>query len=239
MKELLKKALSPEWYQALEEEINKGYIPKILKEIDQIRKEKSVYPLNKDIFNAYRLTPFNRVKVVIIGNEPYPSHGASHGLAFSTLHPKTPDTLQNIFLEIKEELYPNGNYYKLFPTNNLTHWANQGVFLLNSILTVEANDSLSHQGIGWQGFTEKALIKLAQENRRIVYMLWGREARRFADMIDGINMLCSTEQLILESTSPHPASLNKGFKGNNHFIQCNEFLIKHKLKPIDWTTKEV
>ena len=183
-----------------------------------------VYPPAKLIFNAFDICPFEKVKVVIIGQDPYHEPGQAHGLCFS-VNPGVPfpPSLKNIFKEISNDLsIPE-------PVDgNLERWASQGVLLLNATLTVRAHQAGSHQGKGWEEFTDKAIHALAQEREHIVYMLWGSYAQRKGEFID------RNRNLVLTSPHPSPLSAHRGFFGNKHFSRANEYLIQHGEEPIKW-----
>ena len=190
--------------------------------ITERRKETNVFPEPQYMFNAFNLCPYDKLKVVIIGQDPYPQKGCAHGLAFSTLQTSTPFSLQKIFEEIHDNLYPyvNKNEHKyLFPSNNLTSWAQQGVLLLNRILSVEENSPGKHKNRGWEYFTDSVVKKLNEYDKPLVFMLWGNDAKELKPFIT------DTKHLILEAA--HPASeahKGKGFLGCKHFFKAHEFL---------------
>ena len=213
--------------QSWKKELQSYFDSSFQKLAEVIKKEYSVstiYPPATLIFNAFDSCPFEKVKVVILGQDPY--HGAkqAHGLSFSVpdgIAP--PPSLENIFKEIHDDLQ--------IPTpksGNLKHWAEQGVFLLNSILTVRANSPASHQKKGWEEFTDYVIEKLATKKRNLVFMLWGKYAQEKGSFID------RAKHLILEATHPSPYSANYGFFGCKHFSQCNDYLKKHNKTPIQW-----
>ena len=212
------------WKEQLKEEFDKDYFVKLTDFVRNEYKVKKVFPPAKLIFNAFDHTPFDKVKVVILGQDPYHNDGQAHGLSFSVNEGvQSPPSLINMFREIKDELgIP-------VPTNgNLTRWANQGVLLLNATLTVEAHKAGSHQGKGWEAFTDAAIKKLAENRESLVFMLWGAYAQKKAAFIDPM------KHLILVSPHPSPLSAHRGFMGNGHFAKANEYLIKKKLSPISW-----
>lgn len=213
------------WKNALEEEFNKPYFNTLIGFIKQEKVDgKTVYPPGSLIFNAYNTTPLKQVKVVILGQDPYHNPGQAMGLSFSVPKGTTPPpSLRNIYKEIEDSLdLPRPSH------GDLTKWAEQGVFLLNAMLTVERNKPGSHQRSGWQYFTD-ASIKAASDNtEHTVFMLWGAFARKKAVLID------ATRHLILESPHPSPFSADKGFFGNLHFKEANEYLTTHGKSPIDW-----
>ena len=212
------------WKNALNAEFDKDYFIKLT---DFVRGEyksgKQIYPEAKNIFNAFNLCPLDKVRVVIIGQDPYHEPGQAHGLCFSVLPPTPiPPSLQNIYKEIESDLgRPSSTH------GDLTYWAQQGVLLLNATLTVRAHVAASHAGVGWEQFTDTVIQQCAKRDN-IVYMLWGSYAQRKAQIVN------SEKNLILKSVHPSPLSAHRGFFGNRHFSQANEYLIAHGYKPIDW-----
>lgn len=211
------------WKEQLTEEFNKEYFIKLTDFVRNEYKTKAIFPPAKLIFNAFDHTPFDKVKVVILGQDPYHNIGQAHGLSFSVNDGvRTPPSLVNIFKEINDDLgvpVPN--------SGNLTRWANQGVFLLNATLTVEAHKAGSHQNKGWETFTDAAIHKLSQNRENIVFLLWGSYAQKKEILID------SNKHLILKA--PHPSPLARGgFFGNKHFSQANNYLISKGIEPINW-----
>lgn len=182
------------------------------------------FPPGPLIFNAFRQTPFERVKVVILGQDPYHDVGQAHGLCFSVNDGVPfPPSLQNIFKEIQQETGAP------IPTSgNLTRWAEQGVLLLNSMLTVRAHQAGSHQGHGWEQFTDAVIARLNEGRDNLVFLLWGSYAIRKGALID------RTRHLVLTSAHPSPLSSYRGFFGNRHFTLCNDYLIQHGQQPINW-----
>jgi uracil-DNA glycosylase len=217
--------IEPTWKQYLQSEFEKPYFESLT---SVVRREYTVgtcYPPGKLIFNAFNLCPFDQVKVVIIGQDPYHEPGQAHGLSFSVQDGVLfPPSLQNIFKEIQADLgtpIPN--------SGNLTRWAEQGVLLLNATLTVRAHQANSHSSLGWQTFTDAAIRALATEREHLVYMLWGGYARSKACMID------KTKNLVLESVHPSPLSANRGgWFGQHQFSRCNEYLKQNGIAPILW-----
>ena len=184
----------------------------------------TVYPPGKLIFNAFNLCPFDQVKVVIIGQDPYHGPGQAHGLCFSVNDGVPfPPSLQNIFKEIQSDLGT-----PIPTTGNLTRWANQGVLMLNATLTVRAHQAASHQRQGWEEFTDAAIRALAEERENLVFILWGAYAQKKGAFID------RNKHLVLASAHPSPLSAYNGFFGNKHFSRANEYLIAHGQQPIQW-----
>ena len=212
------------WKAALSAEFDREYFRALT---DFVRAEylsgRAVYPAPKNIFNAFNLCPLDNVKVVIIGQDPYHEPGQAHGLCFSVLPPTPiPPSLVNIYREIENDL---GR--KSVTNGDLTHWAEQGVLLLNSTLTVRAHAAASHAGHGWETFTD-AVIRACSTRDNIVYMLWGAYAQRKAEIVD------PARNLVLKSVHPSPLSASRGFFGNHHFSRANEYLIAHGKTPVEW-----
>lgn len=212
------------WKDALAPEFDKEYF---LNLTDFVRSEylsgKPIYPAPKNIFNAFNLCPLNDVRVVIIGQDPYHEPGQAHGLCFSVLPPTPiPPSLRNIYKEIESDLG-----HKSITNGDLTHWASQGVLLLNSTLTVRAHAAASHAGRGWELFTD-AVIRAVSDRDNIVYMLWGSYAQKKAAFVN------PTRNLILKSVHPSPLSAHRGFFGCKHFSRANDYLISHGQSPIEW-----
>ena len=212
------------WKEALADEFDKDYFIKLT---DFVRGEylsgKAVYPAPANIFNAFNLCPLDKVKVVIIGQDPYHEPGQAHGLCFSVLPPTPiPPSLINIYKEIQNDLgKPSVTH------GDLTYWAEQGVLLLNATLTVQAHMAASHAGKGWEQFTD-AVIRAVSRQEHIVYMLWGAYAQRKAEFV------APERNLILKSVHPSPLSASRGFFGNHHFSRANQYLIEHGKTPIIW-----
>lgn len=212
------------WKQALSAEFEKDYFIKLT---DFVRGEylagKHIYPAPANIFNAFNLCPLDKVKVVIIGQDPYHEPGQAHGLCFSVLPPTpVPPSLVNIYREIQDDLgRPSVTH------GDLTSWARQGVLLLNATLTVQAHAAASHTGRGWEQFTD-AVIRTVAMRDNIVYMLWGSYAQRKAEFVN------SQTNLILKSVHPSPLSAHRGFFGNHHFSRANEYLTAHGKSPVEW-----
>lgn len=186
---------------------------------------KTVYPSMFDIFNSMKLTAFNDIKVVILGQDPYHEEGQAMGLSFSVPKGKEkPPSLINIFKEIESELGVS-----LPESGDLTGWAKQGVLLLNTVLTVRAHQANSHKDMGWEKFTDGVIKKISDGRKNVVFLLWGANARGKKPLID------TDKHLVLESAHPSPLSAYNGFFGNGHFIKSNEYLIKHGILPVDWS----
>lgn len=215
-----------DWKIRLKNQFDQQYFLTIQEELNLRLKNEIIYPPIDLVFNALNLTSFEATKVVILGQDPYHGKGQAHGLSFSVPDQvELPPSLKNIFKELAKEFNP------IFSkTNgNLTTWAEQGILLLNSILTVEANKPASHAKIGWQTFTTYIIQLLNHEKSHLVFLLWGNYAQKMGTLID------REKHLVLECAHPSPLSANKGnWFGNNHFTLCNEYLLKHHQKPIDW-----
>ena len=213
-----------EWDSVLEEEFEKDYFKKIKEFVDEEYSSKTIYPPYDDIFNAFKLTPLSNVKVVILGQDPYHEEGQAHGLAFSTPegHP-IPRSLKNIFKEINDEYG-----YPIPDSGCLEAWAMDGVFLLNTVLTVEKGNANSHSKCGWQTFTDNVIRILNNQKQPIVFMLWGKQAEKKKELITNPN------HLVLITSHPSPFSARRGFLGSNHFKMANEFLKDNDLSEINW-----
>ena len=222
-------AITGQWKEALQEEYSKEYYRKLFTFIKDAYSKSVVYPPSGDIFNAFHLTPMEKVKVVILGQDPYHNDGQAHGLCFSVKKGvETPPSLVNIYKELEDDM---GCY---IPNNgNLEKWAKQGVLLLNTVLTVRAHQANSHRGIGWEQFTDAAIRILDQEDRPIVFLLWGRPAQMKA------SMLHNPKHLILEAPHPSPLSAYRGFFGCKHFSKANEFLKANGVEPVDWQIENI
>ena len=216
--------ISNDWLEPLKNEFSKPYYKKLHEKVVEEYNSRKIFPAADDIFNAFHLTPLHEVKVVILGQDPYHNDGQAHGLCFSVKPDvDVPPSLVNIYKELKDDLgcsIPNPGY--------LEKWAKEGVMLLNTVLTVRAHQPNSHQGIGWEEFTNAAIRVLNEQDRPIVYMLWGKPAQSKK------KMLTNPKHLILMAPHPSPLSAHRGFFGCKHFSQANEFLEKNGLEPIDW-----
>lgn len=213
------------WRQHIGNEFEKQYFINLTNFVRQEYATTTCYPPGKLIFNAFNLCPFDKVKVVIIGQDPYHEPGQAHGLSFSVCDGVPfPPSLQNIFKEIEQDL---GTPIPM--TGNLTRWAEQGVLLLNATLTVRAHQAASHQRRGWEEFTDAAIKALNADRNNLVFILWGGYARSKAPLID------SSRHLILQSVHPSPLSANRGgWFGNHHFSRANAYLVEHGQEPINW-----
>jgi uracil-DNA glycosylase len=218
--------LPSSWIQYLEEELNQSYMKDLKKKLIECQnKNITVYPEKSKIFNAFHLTPFQKIKVVILGQDPYHGPGQAHGLSFSVPHNiKTPPSLMNIFKELDSDLKVEIN-----KTNgNLEHWAKQGVFLLNTTLTVEKSKPMSHKDFGWNIFTDKVIEKINNHRNNIVFILWGAHAHSKRHLID------SSKHLILKSVHPSPLSSHRGFFGSRPFSQTKNYLESKEIDRIIW-----
>lgn len=221
----MEETLGASWRLLLSEEFGKPYYKTLAKFVQEEYQKKTIYPPHSLIFRAFNETPLEKVKVVILGQDPYHEEGEAVGLAFSTPeHSKTPPSLRNINKELDAE------YPERAPHNrkDLKLWANQGVLLLNTTLTVEAHKPLSHAGKGWETFTDNIILRLSQNRKGLVFILWGNNSRKKAKLID------SSSHLILYSPHPSPLSASRGFFGCNHFTLTNDYLKIRGEKPIEW-----
>jgi len=212
----------------LREEMEKDYFKKLVVYLKQEYATRTIYPPKKEVFNAFRLTPYEKVKVVILGQDPYYT-GCANGLAFSVKPGyKIPPSLQNIFMELRNDL---GCY---IPNNGcLEKWAKQGVLLLNTVLTVRAGYPNSHKGIGWERFTDEAIRIINNKETPVVFILWGSQAKEKKHLITNKN------HLILQSSHPSPMSAYTSFFGSKPFSQTNKFLIENGMEPIDWQIENI
>lgn len=222
-------AITNDWLEPLKPEFSKEYYKKLYFMVMDEYKHHLVFPPADDVFNAYALTPLKDVKVVIIGQDPYHNNGQAHGLCFS-VRPEVdiPPSLVNIYKELHDDLgcyIPNNGY--------LVKWARQGVLLLNTVLTVRAHQANSHRGIGWEEFTDATIRILNEQDRPIVFILWGAPAQRKKAMLN------NPAHLILEAPHPSPLSAYRGFFGSRPFSKINDFLIKNHLEPIDWQIENI
>lgn len=213
----------------IEEESQKDYYKKLHEFVYKAYEEHTIFPDKKNIFAALKYTPYENVKVVILGQDPYHGLGEAHGMAFSVCPGiKIPPSLQNIYKELHEELgcyIPNNGY--------LMKWARQGVLLLNSVLTVQKDLPASHRGIGWEAFTDKIIEEVNKKDEPVVFMLWGNFAKSKASLIT------NSKHLVLTAAHPSPFSARYGFFGCNHFKKANEFLKENGREPIDWQIENI
>lgn len=224
MNTIKKPEIEDKWFEVLKTEFESPYFANIKSFLIEEKRQYIVYPPAKQIFNAFNLTPFDDVKVVILGQDPYHNIGQAHGLAFSVPDGiQKPPSLQNIFKELKNDLG-----IEIPSTGNLEKWAKEGVLLLNASLTVRANMAASHAKIGWQLFTDAAIKALSDKKNNLVFILWGNYAIAKERLID------ERKHLILKSVHPSPLSASRGFFGCHHFSKTNEYLINKGIKPIDW-----
>ena len=217
--------ITNEWLQYIKPEFEKDYYKELFKFVSDEYSKYVIYPKADDIFNAFHLTPADKVKVVILGQDPYHNENQAHGLSFSVpmSQKDIPPSLQNIYKELESDVgitIPNHGY--------LEKWAKQGVLLLNTVLTVRAHQANSHQNRGWEQFTDAIIHTLNEMDRPIVYLLWGRPAQTKASMLN------NSKQLVLKAPHPSPLSAYRGFFGCKHFSKTNEFLIENGIEPIDW-----
>lgn len=221
--------IANDWLIPLEPEFKKEYYRELFYKVKDEYSKYPVYPNSDDIFNAFHFTPFSKVKVVVIGQDPYHEPGQAHGLSFSVKPGiEVPPSLVNIYKELHDDVgtkIPNNGY--------LEKWAREGVLLLNTILTVRAHQAMSHSSFGWQQFTDAAIQALNNEDRPIVFMLWGKPAQQKETMLNNPN------HLVLKAPHPSPLSAYRGFFGCKHFSQANEFLIQHGEEPIDWQIEDI
>ena len=222
--------ISNDWLPALDQEFHKAYYRDLFTFVKQEYNTHVIYPPADDIFNALHFTPLSEVKVLILGQDPYHNEHQAHGLSSSVLPDQKdiPPSLQNIYKELQDDLgckIPNNGYLK--------KWADQGVLLLNTVITVREHQANSHQGRGWEQFTDVIIQAVNGQDRPIVYMLWGRPAQ------SKIPMLTNPKHLILKAPHPSPLSAYRGFFGCRHFSQANAFLEKNGIAPIDWQIEDV
>lgn len=221
--------ITNDWLEPLSSEFRKGYYSQLYNFVKDEYSKTVVYPPAEDIFNAFHFTPLKDVKVLLLGQDPYHNEHQAHGLSFSVQPGQDiPPSLVNIYKELHDDLgcyIPNNGYLK--------KWADQGVLLLNTVLTVRAHQANSHQGHGWEQFTDAVIQAVNAQDRPIVYMLWGAPARRKKAM------LTNPKHLILEAPHPSPLSAYRGFFGCKHFSKANEFLKASGLEPIDWQIENI
>lgn len=218
--------LAESWKPVLAQEFNQPYFTQLTEFIKHEKAAgKTIYPLGSQIFNAFEFTPFNEVKVVILGQDPYHGAGQAHGLCFSVnKNVAVPPSLKNIYKELQTDIegYTAPNH------GDLSHWAKQGVLLLNATLTVEKDKAGSHQGKGWEQFTDAVIKQLSTQKEKLVFILWGKFAQSKATLID------TQKHLVLMAAHPSPFSAYNGFFGCKHFSKTNAYLIANNLTPISW-----
>lgn len=221
--------ITTDWYDLLKEEFKKPYFINLMKFLKQEWGNYTIYPAKEDIFNALNYTPYEKVKVVILGQDPYPGPNQAHGLSFS-VKPGVPipKSLQNIFQELHDDLgckIPDNGYLK--------KWADQGVLLLNTVLTVRAGQPNSHQGKGWEYFTDRIIFLLNEREKPVVFVLWGRNAQSKKPLIT------NKRHLIIESAHPSPFAADRGFFGSRPFSKINSFLVSNGEEPVDWQIEDL
>ena len=222
-------AIDNDWLEVLKPEFAKPYYRSLYDFINSEYSTRVVYPPAQDIFSALHLTPRRKVKAVILGQDPYHNEGQAHGLSFS-VRPgvEIPPSLVNIFKELHDDIgcsIPNNGF--------LESWARQGVLMLNTVLTVRAHQANSHQGVGWEHFTDAVIRSVDELDHPVVFMLWGRPAQSKQTLIT------NPEHLILKAPHPSPLSAYRGFFGCRHFSKTNEFLKEHGMEPIDWQIEDI
>ena len=222
-------AIDNDWLESIRPEFQKPYYKELYDFVKKEYSETIIYPPSDDIFNAFHFTPLSKVKVLLLGQDPYHNVNQAHGLSFSVKPGQDiPPSLQNIYKELNDDLgcyIPNNGYLK--------KWADQGVLLLNTVLTVRAHEANSHKGRGWEKFTDAVINAVNAQDRPIVYLLWGGPAQK------KIPMLTNPKHLILKAPHPSPLSSYRGFFGCKHFSQCNDFLVKNGIEPIDWQIENI
>ncbi len=221
--------ISGKWAEALEGEFSKDYYRTLFEKVKSEYSTRRIYPPPNDLFNAFHLTPLEKVKCVILGQDPYHEEGQAHGLCFSVRQGVAiPPSLQNIYRELHDDLGLT------IPDNGcLEKWARQGVLLLNTVLTVRAHSAASHRGIGWEQFTDAAISVLNTQDRPIVFLLWGRPA------CEKQKFLTNPKHLVLCASHPSPLSAHRGFFGCRHFSKANAFLAENGVEPIDWQIENI
>jgi len=220
----LSSSLEKNWLDIIGGEFDKPYMLELEKFLQREKNRGRTYPKDQDIFNALNLTPFKKIKVVIIGQDPYHEEGQAHGLCFSVPNGTCiPPSLKNIYKEIEAEYH-----IEMPPHGDLTGWAEQGVLLLNAALTVRRDEAGSHQGKGWEKFTDAIIRAVSGKREHVVFMLWGLYAKKKRALID------SKKHRVLETSHPSGLSAYRGFIGCSHFRKANEYLIKHGREPIEW-----
>lgn len=217
-------AITNDWLEAIGEEFHKEYYRKLYNFVKDEYNHRLIFPKAEDLFNAFHFTPLSKVKVVIIGQDPYHGENQAHGLCFS-VQPEVaiPPSLENIYKELHDDLGCK------IPNNGcLVEWADQGILLLNTVLTVRAHQAGSHQGKGWEQFTDAVIQAVNKQDRPIVFILWGRPAQMKK------KMLTNPKHMVLEAPHPSPLSSYRGFFGSKPFSKTNQFLTEHGVEPINW-----
>lgn len=222
--------LNNDWAKALNPEFHKEYYRQLYTFVKDEYSRRVIYPPSEEIFSAFHFTPLSEVKVLLLGQDPYHNEHQAHGMSFSVPQDQKeiPPSLQNIYKELQDDLgcyIPNNGYLK--------KWADQGVLLLNTVLTVRAHQANSHQGKGWEQFTDAVIEAVNAQERPIVYLLWGRPAQNKAVMLN------NPRHLILKAPHPSPLSAFRGFFGCRHFSQANDFLVKNGVEPVDWQIEDI
>ncbi|AHF16970.1 uracil-DNA glycosylase [Niabella soli] len=218
-------AMEPSWKKELATEFNKPYFESLVNHLKTEKQAgKVIYPAGSNIFNAFNTTPFDKVKVLLLGQDPYHGPGQAHGLCFSVQRGvPPPPSLVNIYKELQDDLG-----LPIPRTGDLTSWAQQGVFMLNASLTVRAGEPMSHAKIGWATFTDAVIKKVSDDKQNVVFILWGRFAQEKASLID------ASKHCIIKSAHPSPLSAHNGFFKSKPFSKTNEYLVAHGIDPIDW-----
>lgn len=218
-------AIEQSWKKELQEEFQKPYFETLAEHLKTEKQAgKTIYPAGKNIFNAFNTTPFDQVKVLLLGQDPYHGPGQAHGLCFSVQKGvPPPPSLVNIYKELHADLG-----IPIPKSGDLTHWAQQGVFMLNASLTVRAGEPMSHAKIGWATFTDAVIRKVSEHKQHVVFILWGRFAQEKASLID------ASKHFIIKSAHPSPLSAHNGFFGSRPFSKTNEYLVAHGIDPVDW-----
>lgn len=221
--------IEPSWKEALKEEFGREYFAKLTAFVKDEYKSATVYPPPKFIFRAFELTPFDKVKVVILGQDPYHGAGQANGLSFAVPPDvRLPPSLQNIFKELESDLQPSQQGRTLLKTGDLERWAKQGVLMLNATLTVRAQTPGSHQNRGWELFSDAVIKALNDKKEHLVFILWGNYAKQKGAHID------RNRHLVIESAHPSPFAAHAGFFGSKPFSKANKYLEEHGNTPIDW-----
>ncbi len=216
--------LSNSWIELLSNEFKLPYFTKLISFLDKEQYDKTIYPSANNIFNAFNTTAFDKLKVVILGQDPYHGEGQAHGLAFSVQDGVAfPPSLRNIFQEYQSDLG-----YGIPSSGNLTKWAEEGVFLLNTVLSVRANQAHSHKEKGWEVFTDAVISLISEKKEHVVFILWGKPAQQKIKLID------TSKHLVLQAPHPSPLSSSRGFFGSRPFSKTNSYLKEHGIKEVDW-----